>query len=42
MRIHVIYVQYGKGQDGYIDHKKGANIIGFVKVADAMIRQGIV
>ncbi len=41
-RIHGICVQYGKGQDGYIDYKKGANIGGFVKVADAMISQGIV
>lgn len=41
-RIHRICVQYGKGQDGYVDYKKGANIGGFVKVADAMISQGIV
>lgn len=40
--IHEICVQYGKEKDGYIDYKKGANIGGFVKVADAMIAQGIV
>ena len=41
-RIHGICVKYGKEDDGKINYKKGANIGGFVKVADAMISQGIV
>lgn len=40
--IHVACVTYGKDDDGYVDYVKGANIAGFVKVADAMIAQGIV
>ena len=40
--IHDQCVTYGKEEDGYIDYVKGANIAGFVKVADAMIDQGIV
>ncbi len=40
--IHESCVQYGKNDDGSIDYVKGANIAGFVKVADAMIDQGIV
>ena len=40
--IHDQCVAYGKDEDGYIDYVKGANIAGFVKVADAMIDQGIV
>jgi glutamate dehydrogenase (NADP+) len=40
--IHEACVKYGKGNDGYVDYVKGANIAGFVKVADAMIDQGIV
>ena len=40
--IHHQCVKYGKQEDGYIDYVKGANIAGFVKVADAMIDQGIV
>ena len=40
--IHDQCVAYGKEEDGYIDYVKGANIAGFVKVADAMIDQGIV
>jgi glutamate dehydrogenase (NADP+) len=39
--IHESCVQYGS-QDGYIDYVKGANIAGFVKVADAMMDQGLV
>lgn len=39
--IHAACVQYGK--DGkYVDYVKGANIAGFVKVADAMLDQGVV
>jgi glutamate dehydrogenase (NADP+) len=40
--IHDKCVQYGTGKDGYISYEKGANIAGFVKVADAMIAQGVV
>ncbi len=40
--IHEACVKYGKNDDGYIDYVKGANIAGFVKVADAMIDQGAV
>ena len=41
-RIHGICVKYGKEDNGTINYKKGANIGGFVKVADAMISQGVV
>lgn len=41
-QIHQICVKYGTEQDGYINYEKGANIGGFVKVADAMLAQGIV
>ncbi|MDC3253094.1 NADP-specific glutamate dehydrogenase [Crocinitomicaceae bacterium] len=40
--IHKACVKYGKDANGYVDYVKGANIAGFVKVADAMIDQGIV
>ena len=40
--IHKQCVDFGKGEDGFIDYVKGANIAGFVKVADAMIDQGVV
>jgi len=40
--IHDSCVTYGKQEDGYIDYVKGANIAGFVKVADAMLDQGVV
>jgi len=40
--IHQKCAQYGKGKDGYINYEDGANIAGFVKVADAMIAQGVV
>lgn len=39
--IHAACVQYGT-TDGYTDYVKGANIAGFVKVADAMLDQGLV
>lgn len=41
-RIHHICVKYGRKEDGYINYEDGANIGGFVKVADAMIAQGVV
>ena len=40
--IHKNTVKYGKQPDGWIDYEKGANIAGFVKVADAMLDQGLV
>ena len=40
--IHDSCIKYGRDEDGYIDYVKGANIAGFVKVADAMLAQGVV
>lgn len=40
--IHDSCIKYGKEDDGYVNYVKGANIAGFVKVADAMLAQGIV
>ena len=40
--IHEQCVKYGKRADGYIDYVRGANIAGFMKVANAMMAQGIV
>ncbi len=40
--IHATCVMHGKEDDGYINYMKGANIGGFVKVADAMLAQGVV
>lgn len=40
--IHEQCVKYGKSSDGYVNYVKGANIAGFMKVANAMIAQGIV
>lgn len=40
--IHASCVKYGTREDGYVDYVKGANIAGFVKVADAMLAQGVV
>ncbi len=40
--IHEACVKYGKDGDGYVDYVKGANVAGFVKVADAMLDQGVV
>tara|TARA_B100000029_G_scaffold269509_1_gene264841 strand:- start:3080 stop:4423 length:1344 start_codon:yes stop_codon:yes gene_type:complete len=42
LNIHDACIEYGKEEDGYVDYVKGANIAGFVKVADAMLAQGIV
>ena len=39
--IHISCVKYGS-EGEYIDYVKGANIAGFVKVADAMLEQGVV
>lgn len=40
--IHAACLKYGTEQDGYINYVKGANIAGFMKVANAMVEQGIV
>ena len=40
--IHEACVKYGRQPNGYIDYVKGANIAGFMKVANAMMAQGIV
>ena len=40
--IHASCVKFGSDESGYIDYVKGANIAGFVKVADAMLAQGVV
>ena len=40
--IHKACVKYGTQEDGFVDYVKGANIAGFVKIADAMLAQGIV
>jgi glutamate dehydrogenase (NADP+) len=40
--IHEQCIKYGKKLDGSIDYVQGANIAGFVKVADAMLDQGVV
>ena len=40
--IHEKCVEYGQENDGYVNYMKGANIAGFVKVADAMLAFGVV
>lgn len=40
--IHEACVKYGKNQDGFVNYMKGANIAGFLKVANAMLDQGII
>ena len=40
--IHAACIKYGKCEDGYIDYVKGANIAGFIKVANAMVAQGVI
>lgn len=40
--IHAQCLHYGKEKDGYINYMKGANIAGFMKVAKAMMDQGII
>jgi glutamate dehydrogenase (NADP+) len=42
LNIHSSCVKFGSDKNGYIDYVKGANIAGFVKVADAMLAQGVV
>ncbi|MEJ1221296.1 NADP-specific glutamate dehydrogenase [Sediminicola sp. 1XM1-17] len=40
--IHDSCIKYGKDENGYCNYVKGANIAGFVKVADAMLAQGVI
>lgn len=40
--IHEQCVKYGTQADGHVDYVKGANIAGFMKVATAMLEQGII
>ncbi len=40
--IHEACVKYGTEKDGYVNYVKGANIAGFIKVAEAMMSQGLV
>lgn len=40
--IHQSCIDYGKEEDGFCNYVKGANIAGFVKVADAMLAQGVI
>ena len=40
--IHASCLKYGKRADGSISYVDGANIAGFVKVADAMLAQGVI
>ena len=42
LAIHASCVKYGTDATGYVDYVRGANIAGFVKVADAMLAQGVV
>ena len=40
--IHAACIKFGIQDDGYINYAKGANIAGFIKVADAMLDQGVI
>ncbi|MCK9422545.1 MAG: NADP-specific glutamate dehydrogenase [Bacteroidales bacterium] len=40
--IHEACKKYGKDKDGYVNYVKGANVAGFLKVANAMLDQGVV
>jgi glutamate dehydrogenase (NADP+) len=40
--IHRKCVEHGQEKDGSIDYVRGANVAGFIKVADAMIEQGVI
>ena len=40
--IHTACIKYGTEPDGTVNYVKGANIAGFIKVADAMVDQGLV
>jgi len=40
--IHSACIKYGMQDDGHINYVKGANIAGFIKVADTMLDQGVI
>ena len=40
--IHAACLKYGTEENGYVNYVKGANIAGFIKVAGAMVDQGLV
>jgi glutamate dehydrogenase (NADP+) len=40
--IHESCVRYGTNEDGYVDYVRGANIAGFLKVANSMVDQGLI
>ena len=42
LNIHNSCIEHGKQKNGYVNYVKGANIAGFVKVADAMLAQGVI
>ncbi len=42
INIHSACVKYGKDEEGYVNYVKGSNVAGFIKVADAMIDQGVI
>ena len=42
INIHEACVKYGKDEEGYVNYVKGSNVAGFIKVADAMIDQGVI
>ena len=41
-KIHDRCVEHGRDDNGYVNYVKGANIAGFIKVADAMLAYGVV
>ncbi len=42
LNIHNSCIEHGMQKNGYVNYVKGANIAGFVKVADAMLAQGVI
>jgi glutamate dehydrogenase (NADP+) len=42
INIHDTSKKYGEEEDGYINYVKGANVAGFLKVANAMLDQGVI
>ena len=42
INIHKACINYGTIDNKFVDYVKGANIAGFIKVADSMIDQGVV
>ncbi len=40
--IHEACLKHGKEEDGFVNYVKGSNVAGFIKVADAMIDQGVI